>query len=69
MTDSPRSEPSSRLSTSTSKPPIILLVLADDIGTDNVPGYWAASCRVDMPNLEELISKGVLFTDAHSAPM
>ena len=48
--------------------PNILLILADDIGTGDVPGYWDTN-QVDMPNLQSLISNGVTFTDAHSTPL
>jgi len=55
----------------TTSPPNVLLILADDIGTGDVPGYWTDTCKVDMPNFEEfLASEGtVIFTDAHSTPL
>lgn len=53
----------------TSKPNIIL-ILADDVGTGDIPFYWKGSntSSVEMPNLEKLAQKGVLFEDAHSTP-
>jgi arylsulfatase A len=50
------------------KGPNILLVLADDVGTGDVPGYWNTGL-VDMPNLQSIIENGVVFTDAHSTPL
>ena len=48
--------------------PNILLILADDVGTGDVPAYWNSSL-VDMPNLDRLSSMGVTFMDAHSTPL
>jgi len=48
--------------------PNILLILADDVGTGDVPGYWNTGL-VNMPNLQDLVAKGVTFTDAHSTPL
>ena len=51
-----------------SKRPNILLIFADDIGTGDVPGYWGNTNNgiVDMPNIYDLVTKGVTFTDAHA---
>ena len=50
------------------KKPNVLIILADDVGTGDVPGYWGNEI-VDMPNLRALQEKGVTFTDAHSTPL
>ncbi len=48
------------------KKPNVLLILADDVGTGEVPGYWNTGL-VSMPNLQEhLVQQGTVFTDAHS---
>ena len=49
--------------------PNILIIFADDVGTDDVPGYWDKSDNVDMPHLEKLMAQGTTFTDAHSTPL
>lgn len=49
--------------------PNVLLILADDVGTGDIPYYWNTS-RVDMPNIQQrLIEKGVTFLNAHSTPL
>ena len=48
--------------------PNVLLILADDVGTGEVPGYWNTGL-VDMPNLRSLVQHGVRFKDAHSTPL
>lgn len=49
------------------KRPNILLVMADDVGTGDVPGYWRNTGLVSMPNIQEqLLDKGTVFTDVHS---
>ena len=48
--------------------PNILLILADDVGTGDIPVYWNSSL-VDMPHLDRLASMGVTFKDAHSTPL
>ena len=48
--------------------PNVLLILADDVGTGDVPGYWNTEL-VTMPNIENLIMKGTTFSDAHSSPL
>ena len=50
------------------KKPNILLILADDVGTGDVPGYWNNNI-VKMPNIERLSSMGVTFLDTHSTPL
>jgi len=48
--------------------PKILIIMADDFGTGDVPAYWNSSI-VDMPNLNRLGAKGVTFKDVHSTPL
>uniref|UniRef100_A0A7S3VEY3 Sulfatase N-terminal domain-containing protein n=1 Tax=Chaetoceros debilis TaxID=122233 RepID=A0A7S3VEY3_9STRA len=45
--------------------PNILLILADDVGTGDV----YTMDKVQMPNLNALMGKGIKFTDAHSTPL
>ena len=45
--------------------PNILLILADDVGTGDV----YSMDKVQMPNLNALMGKGIKFTDAHSTPL
>ena len=52
-----------------SSKPNILLILADDVGTGDIPYYWKTSSKVSMPNLDRLSSMGVTFMDAHSTPL
>lgn len=49
--------------------PNILIIFADDVGTDDIPGYWERRNNVRMPNLEKLVTEGTTFTDAHSTPL
>lgn len=46
--------------------PNILIILADDVGTGDIPAYWNSS-NVEMPNIDRLASKGITFKDAHSS--
>lgn len=47
-----------------------MIILADDVGTGDVPGYWNKDLsKVNMPNLEQLVQSGVTFTDVHSTPI
>ena len=48
--------------------PNILLILADDVGTGDIPGYWNSS-NIEMPNISNLVNKAAVFTDAHSTPL
>ncbi len=50
------------------KKPNILIIVADDVGTGDVPGYWNSGI-VNMPNLEDLVAQGTTLTDAHSTPL
>ena len=55
--------------TTTKYRPNVLLILADDVGTGDIPYYWNTS-RVHMPNIQQrLIEKGVTFLNAHSTPL
>jgi len=50
--------------------PNVLIILADDLGTGDIPGYWSqAYSKVKMPNLQTMMSEGVTFMDAHSTPV
>ena len=44
----------------------ILIILANDDGTGDIPAYWNNS-NVEMPNIDRLTSKGITFKDAHSS--
>jgi arylsulfatase A-like enzyme len=48
--------------------PNILLILADDVGTGDIPRYWNSGL-VKMPNIDRLSDMGVTFLDAHSTPL
>lgn len=53
------------------KKPNIVLILADDVGTGDLPFFWSddeSKSNVNMPHLKKLASKGVTFQDAHSSP-
>ncbi len=52
-------------SVSDSRPPNILLILADDLGYGDVGCYNPAS-KVPTPNLDRLAAAGLSFTDAHA---
>ena len=52
------------------KKPNVLVILADDLGTGDIPGYYEDTCKVtSMKNIEDLVSKGIIFTDAHATPL
>ncbi len=60
-----------QINPSPSKPNIVL-ILADDVGTGDIPFYWPGmedQSKVAMPHLQALANKGVLFKDAHSTPL
>ena len=48
--------------------PNILLIIADDLGLDATPGFIEGTSKPNMPNLEDLISKGLRFQNLWSAP-
>lgn len=50
------------------KKPNILVILADDVGTGDIPIYWNSSL-VHMPNINWLAAKGVTFEDAHASSL
>eukprot|EP00557_Chaetoceros_sp_GSL56_P011863 CAMPEP_0176485582 /NCGR_PEP_ID=MMETSP0200_2-20121128/5114_1 /TAXON_ID=947934 /ORGANISM="Chaetoceros sp., Strain GSL56" /LENGTH=595 /DNA_ID=CAMNT_0017882231 /DNA_START=88 /DNA_END=1875 /DNA_ORIENTATION=+ len=55
--------------TATTRPNIII-ILADDVGTGDIPVYWNnTSGKVVMPNIEQLAQKGLTFLDAHATPL
>jgi Arylsulfatase A and related enzymes len=60
--------PTARNVTTARKPPNILIILADDVGTGDIPFYWNSS-KVNMPNLKYLAEQGVMFKNAHSSPL
>jgi len=57
------------LSPTEAKKPNVMIIMADDVGTGDVPGYWEDTSVVSMPNLEAVIQEGTTFTDAHSTPL
>ncbi|KYG74480.1 arylsulfatase A-like enzyme [Roseivirga ehrenbergii] len=50
-------------------PPNILLIIADDMGLDAMPGFPEGSVKPYMPNLEALMNSGVSFLNFWSAPL
>ena len=52
----------------TSSSPNILLIIADDMGLDASPGYDIGSLKPSMPNLEAMMSSGVIFDNMWSYP-
>jgi len=48
--------------------PNILLIIADDLGIDPVPGYPGTGEKAQMPHLESLMSSGLVFDNAWSQP-
>ncbi|MFC2156493.1 sulfatase-like hydrolase/transferase [Acidobacteriota bacterium] len=53
------------LKTETSKPPNIVLILADDMGYGDIQAFNPDS-RIPTPHLNALAQEGIRFTDAHS---
>ncbi len=52
------------------KKPNVMIILADDVGTGDLPGYWNRPGAVRMNNLRSLLHyQGVSFTDFHSTPI
>ena len=57
-----------RLQVNGANSPNIVLIFADDVGQGEVPGYWNTG-KVDMPNIQNLVDTGTVFTDVHSTPL
>ncbi|TMM53710.1 sulfatase [Maribacter algarum] len=53
---------------STNENPNILLIIADDMGLDASPGYALGSIKPNMPNLQNMISSGLIFNNVWSYP-
>jgi arylsulfatase A-like enzyme len=51
------------------QPPNILLVIADDLGLDPVPGYMPGPVKAAMPNLEALMTQGLTFDQVWVDPL
>jgi len=49
-------------------PPNILLIIADDLGLDPVPGYPGQGTKASMPHLQQLMSEGITFDRFWSNP-
>ena len=50
------------------KKPNILIILADDVGTGDIPSYWNSG-MVKMPNIQKIADNGVTFLHAHATPL
>ncbi|MCB1843081.1 MAG: arylsulfatase [Halioglobus sp.] len=57
--------PSAVISGALTKPPNIVLILADDLGYGDVRANFSES-KIDTPSLDALANNGIRFTDAHS---
>jgi hypothetical protein len=53
----------------TSTPPNVLIILADDLGVDNVAVYGEDPQPPKTPNLDALAGQGVRFTNAYGYPI
>lgn len=49
-----------------SKPPNIIVVLADDLGIGDVHCYDPEKSKIPTPNMDRLAGQGMMFTDAHA---
>jgi len=47
----------------------VILLIADDLGTDYLGCYEDAQDTVDLPNIRTLVKRGVRFQNAHSNPV
>ncbi|MBK8226806.1 MAG: sulfatase-like hydrolase/transferase [Flavobacteriales bacterium] len=54
---------------STAQQPNILLVIADDVGLDPVPGYLPGPLKATMPNLSALMAQGLSFDNVWASPL
>lgn len=48
--------------------PNIVLIIADDMGLDATPGYSLGNSKPNMPNIENMISTGIVFNNVWSNP-
>jgi len=56
------------LPTTSSEKPNILLIIADDMGLDATPGFDIGSIKPNMPNLQNMITNGIRFSNLWSNP-
>jgi len=49
--------------------PNVLLVIADDLGVDPIPGYPGNGIKAHMPHLEEMMAEGLTFDNFWSQPI
>ena len=49
--------------------PNVLLIIADDMGLDASPGYNVGTLKPNMPNLQNLINRGITFNNVWSNPV
>lgn len=49
--------------------PNILLVIADDVGLDPVPGYLPGPQKATLPNLSALMTQGLTFDNVWASPL
>ena len=54
---------------STAQQSNILLVIADDVGLDPVPGYLPGPQKATMPNLGALMAQGLSFDNVWASPL
>lgn len=54
------------LTSSAAEHPNIVIILADDMGYGDI-GALNDRCKIKTPNLDQLASEGMIFTDAHSS--
>src|SRR5690348_12283800 len=47
------------------RPPNIVIILADDFGVGDIHAIYPSN-KLATPNLDQLVSEGMHFTDAHS---
>jgi arylsulfatase A-like enzyme len=63
-----RGPPASPVPAPVPLPPNVLVIVADDLGTDKVAGYEEHPAPPPTPNLDALAASGVLFRNAWSYP-
>jgi arylsulfatase A-like enzyme len=65
----PAGRPPEASAARTPRPPNVLILLADDVGVDNITVYGEAEDAPPTPNIDALATRGVLFRQAHASPM